>query len=320
MFQDSAPISQQTLHSSEHSSLRNLGIECADIIHSLGDAFVMIGLDGAVEYMNGVAADLLCIDLATANESHPNYKQLFNIVEGNLVVNVIESCLQTSSPIRLPQNAEIIRADGNSIAASGIASPVVTMTHHLKGCSLLFRDVTKERETLSLLEYQATHDMLTGLANRVLFEEKLKVAMAQAQNSQSKESAVLLLDLDHFKRINDTYGHLAGDHVLQQIADLLLHATRVTDLVVRLGGDEFAVLLYQCPVSYAIDKGKEIVEQIHDKLFTMSGQNVRLNASIGLSVLSQEKRSIQEVLKNADLACYEAKRAGRGRLMLETGV
>src|ERR1700730_12057040 len=179
-------------------------------------------------------------------------------------------------------------------------------------CSL--SDVTERRSAESQLNYQATHDALTGLRNRPVFIESLRQALAHARRSQSTD-AVLFVDLDRFKTVNDSMGHLIGDEVLVAVARRLHAATRNVDTVARLAGDEFVVLCPDLPDTEAAERrAHEIAHVISQPIAVSSGRQVVITASIGISFVRGGGADPQEVLRDADVAMYHAKERGRARV------
>jgi diguanylate cyclase (GGDEF)-like protein len=171
----------------------------------------------------------------------------------------------------------------------------------------------QHRKVYEQIDYQAQHDSLTELPNRVLFQERIAKAVAAADTGGSIGFAILLLDLDDFKQVNDTLGHAAGDALLRQVAHRLRRFVRASDTVARLGGDEFAILLNQignyAEAGVVVDK---ILESLRAPL-RLPGKPVVLTASIGISVHPEDGRDAATLLKNADMAMYRAKRAGKDK-------
>ena len=175
------------------------------------------------------------------------------------------------------------------------------------------RDVTESKRLSDELTYQATHDVLTGLANRRAFESNFE-KLRTLNSFRNSPSALCLLDLDQFKVVNDTCGHEAGDELLVQIANILRESVREEDLAVRLGGDEFAVLLENC----SAEKSQEIAESIRQKIenlvFSWDNSTFRIGASIGVITMSNAPSDLSDILRQADAACFSAKDAGRNRV------
>ena len=164
-------------------------------------------------------------------------------------------------------------------------------------------------------EYRASHDPLTGLLNRASFEVQLKLALEQARGDSGQVSALMCLDLDHFKIVNDTCGHAAGDLLLQQVAKMLRGAVRKGDVVARLGGDEFALLLMSCSTATAESVGRKICGQFADFRFVYGGHRMVAGASIGLACVDDHWVDPAAVMQAADACCYSAKQTGRNRVV-----
>jgi diguanylate cyclase (GGDEF)-like protein/PAS domain S-box-containing protein len=177
-----------------------------------------------------------------------------------------------------------------------------------------FSDVTERRSAESQLNYQATHDALTGLRNRPVFIESLRQALAHARRSGSTD-AVLFVDLDRFKTVNDSMGHLIGDEVLVAVARRLQAATRNVDTVARLAGDEFVVLCPDLPDSDAAERrANEIAQLVSQPIAVSSGRQVVITPSIGVSFVHNGAADPEELLRDADVAMYRAKERGRARV------
>jgi diguanylate cyclase (GGDEF)-like protein len=167
------------------------------------------------------------------------------------------------------------------------------------------------RKAEATIRHMAFHDALTGLVNRFEFEERLKNAMHEAK---SNDQALLYLDLDQFKLINDTCGHAAGDELLKQLAMLLRKQIRDADTLGRLGGDEFGILLLNCPVHDAVEVSEKLLKAINEFRFVWNGKSFTVGGSIGLVPISASMTNPADALRAADVACYAAKEQGRNRL------
>ena len=178
-------------------------------------------------------------------------------------------------------------------------------------------DNTEAQLLAEQLTHQASHDALTGLSNRRAFEQRLQRALDSARD-QFAEHALFYLDLDQFKVINDTCGHLAGDDLLRQLARVLQIRVRKQDILARLGGDEFGVLMEYCPLHDAMRVANTLCQAVNDFRFTWSGKTFRLGVSIGVVAISAASDTFSGVLSAADSACYAAKDAGRNRVHLYT--
>jgi len=206
------------------------------------------------------------------------------------------------------------RKDGSSFLAEYSAQPLHE-AGRLTGAVLMFRDVTEAQALRHMLSYQASHDALTGLVNRQEFERRLERVFSEPR-SEGEAHALLYLDLDRFKVVNDTCGHTAGDQLLRQITERLHECLRSRDTLARLGGDEFGVLLEHCPLDQAMRIATELRDAAQNYRFVWEGKPFTVGASIGLVPLSATTSSVSEVLAEADAACYAAKEQGRNRVHL----
>lgn len=185
---------------------------------------------------------------------------------------------------------------------------------------IVMRDITSRkraeealRESEKRLSWQASHDPLTKLVNRREFEQRLQQAVTSAK-TLDHQHVLCYLDLDQFKIVNDTCGHVAGDELLRQVSALFQSGLRKTDILARLGGDEFGVLLYQCPLEPAVQIANKLREQIHKLRFQWEDKTFSIGVSIGLVVIDADTQSLASALSAADAACYTAKNKGRNRV------
>lgn len=176
-------------------------------------------------------------------------------------------------------------------------------------------DITEARKLSDQLYFQAAHDPLTGLINRREFERRLHIVVEKARTDNS-EHALCYLDLDQFKIINDTCGHIAGDELLRQLGTILLKTIRKCDTLARLGGDEFGILMEYCPVDKAVKVADEQREAIENFSFVWENKSFRIGVSIGLVPITLESGHLSDILKEADAACYAAKDQGRNRVCI----
>ena len=172
-------------------------------------------------------------------------------------------------------------------------------------------DITAQVQSRHQLEWSATHDALTGLLNRRGFQERMERFV---EGRQRRPTALLVIDLDHFKPINDSEGHQAGDAMLQAVAAALNEGVRASDAVGRLGGDEFAVLLEGCPPQWAQRLAQKLLDRVRSVQVPWNGRRLQVSASIGLAMWDEGLGSVVSWTHQADLACYEAKRAGRANV------
>ncbi|NOT11475.1 MAG: EAL domain-containing protein [Methylococcaceae bacterium] len=234
---------------------------------------------------------------------HPDDKALMH--------RFIGSCLNSPRLVH-KQDLRIVCRKGRVIWVRANARLV---QNEKQMCNLLLvcEDVTEARLLGEQIAYQASHDALTGLANRSEFDRTIQkaVALAHADNS---EYALCYLDLDQFKVVNDTCGHMAGDELLRQLGDLLRKHVRQQDFVARLGGDEFGVLMNNCSLSqafFACEKLRDIIRDFH---FAWEDRSFTIGVSIGISAINDTSGNAVNLLKEADAACYAAKDKGRNRV------
>lgn len=175
------------------------------------------------------------------------------------------------------------------------------------------RDVTEAHALTKQIAHQATHDELTGLINRREFARRLSQALTSAQQ-EGRQHALCYLDLDHFKLVNDTAGHLAGDILLRQVSQLLANRIRSRDTLSRLGGDEFSVLLENCRLDKALEVAESLIAVVRDARLTWEDRTFEIGVSIGLVAITAEAESTTRLLSQADVACYTAKDLGRNRV------
>ena len=174
-------------------------------------------------------------------------------------------------------------------------------------------DITESYKLNQQLSYQANHDSLTGLVNRREFENRLHRIQQSSLNTDA-EHALCYLDLDHFKAVNDTCGHLAGDQLLKQLSELMLSKVRKRDTMARIGGDEFAVLMEHCTEEQAYRTAENLRAAVQQYRFRWEGKTFQVGVSIGLVPINKLTASAKDVLNNADAACYAAKEQGRNRI------
>ena len=175
----------------------------------------------------------------------------------------------------------------------------------------IFSDVTERKKREEQISFQAFHDSLTGLPNRMLFLDRLDQVLAQARRSKSGTVAVMFLDLDHFKEINDTLGHEAGDACLKEVAGRVRQCVRASDTVARMGGDEFTLLL---PKVIAEADVRAVAQKILEAMkmpIVLGGQQVAITTSIGISMFPRDAQDGETLLKHADAAMYKVKNSGR---------
>jgi diguanylate cyclase (GGDEF)-like protein/PAS domain S-box-containing protein len=205
-----------------------------------------------------------------------------------------------------------VRKDGTELWVRETARAIVSRRHE-PSVLVVSEDITESRRRSEQLAYHANHDALTGLVNRRAFEERLDHAIAVAR-AEHVEYALCYLDLDQFKVINDTCGHVAGDEFLRQVGRALQSVVSKRDTLARLGGDEFGVLLERCQVDQAKRVAYAALDAVDNLFLTWDDRRFRVGISIGLVPIDHASESVESVLRAADVACYAAKEAGRNRI------
>ncbi|MFH0341211.1 MAG: EAL domain-containing protein [Chromatiales bacterium] len=212
---------------------------------------------------------------------------------------------------RYASEHRILRADGETRWLSAFGRFVYDEAGEARRFVGIFHDITERREATAL-GHQASHDSLTGLVNRAELERRLERVLAGADTKDPH--ALLYLDLDQFKLVNDTCGHAAGDALLRQLPAVLERPLRKRDTLARLGGDEFGVLLEHCPEEHAVRIAKDLVQAIQEFPFAWEDKRFSVGASIGLVAIPEGGDTLAEVMSAADRACYAAKDKGRNRV------
>ena len=290
------------------------GFEAVDAIP---DAILTTDVDSNVTFLNRSAEELTGLTRDTAR-GRPLSEVLpvTSEASGEPLVNPVAVCLRGA----LEDSCEAVfpaRLGRDSRALDLSATPIRDASGAVTGAVVVVRDVTHARLIARQLHHQATHDALTGLVNRSEFERRLAHALASAAEEHA-EHVVCFLDLDGFKRVNDTCGHLAGDEVLRQLSDLMRDRMRSRDTLARLGGDEFGMLLEHCRLPRAERIADEIRKAIGDYRFTFGAETYVLTASIGIVPIRPGIRRPNDVFRAADAACYLAKRRGGNRTQVST--
>lgn len=204
---------------------------------------------------------------------------------------------------------------GGSFDIQYSITPLSTLNGENIGSVLVIQDVTESREMLRQLSYSASHDVLTHLANRASFESHLKRHLINIDNAQERH-ALVFIDLDRFKSVNDNAGHAAGDALLREISALMLSLLRKGDILARLGGDEFGLLLPECKEEDARDIAQRIVDGVDAYPFTWEGHAHHIGASAGITFIDRHNANLTDLLSQADMACYASKHNGRGRVTI----
>ena len=283
-------------------------------LHSIGDAVIATNSRGEVDYLNTAASHLTGWSQDQAR-GRP-MREVFRLLDENTrepQLHLADHALPDGEAVGMKRQSLLVRRDGEEFLIEDRLSPICNRAGEVIGAVVVFNDVSHARQMASQLSWQATHDALTGLANRREFERLLGCMIAAAQR-EGKHHALLYLDLDQFKVVNDTCGHMAGDELLRQLVAVLVARGRDSDVVARLGGDEFGMLLYGCPLDIALRVANQVREAIQAFRFTWQDKAFEIGVSIGLVEVDADSVDLASVLSNADAACYAAKDRGRNRV------
>lgn len=270
----------------------------------------LVGFDGRWLKVNKALCDLLGFEetelLASTFSPYTHRDDLFEVLDG---VRKVMSGEEQSCQLEI----RYLHRSGRTVWSN--LSISVTDDAFSVSTSLIFQieDITDKKYAAEKLRYEAAHDSLTGLANRATFVARLESALAELQANPKYQVSVLFIDLDRFKFVNDSLGHVIGDELLKAIAERLNSAMRSPDLVARLGGDEFVVLVEG---RYLRERVTQIADRIQERIsqsFFLNGHEVFTTASIGILNATEKHRSADDIIRDADTAMYQAKRSGKAR-------
>ncbi|HXE36907.1 MAG TPA: diguanylate cyclase, partial [Azonexus sp.] len=287
-------------------------------LNSIGDAVLCTDISGNVTYLNMVAETMTGWSAEEA-QGRP-LTEVFQIIDGTSrqpAENPGWRAIAENRVVGLAMDSILIRRDGLESPIEDSSAPIHHRDGRVTGAVIVFHDVSESRAMAQKMSHLAQHDFLTGLPNRLLLTERFSRAIGQAQRHR-KQVALLFLDLDYFKNINDSLGHEIGDRLLQSIAERLVDCVRTTDTVCRQGGDEFVILLAE------IERQQDAA-QVADKLLAalltphhIDGHELHISLSIGISIYPDDGTTADAVMQNADTAMYYAKDKGRNNYQFFT--
>jgi diguanylate cyclase (GGDEF)-like protein/PAS domain S-box-containing protein len=280
-------------------------------LNSIGDAVACTDVSGNITFLNFVAEKMTGWTLSEAM-GHP-MPEVLRILDGltrETISNPIKTVVGQKTSLHLPPNSVLVRRDGFEIPIEDSVAPIHDRDGKTTGAVIVFRDVSVTRDMEMRMAHLAQHDFLTGLPNRMLFSDRVRHTVAAAPR-HSKKVAVLFLDLDGFKHINDSLGHAVGDKLLQSISKRLVTCVRSGDTVSRQGGDEFVVLLSEMEKSEDAAVTARRMLQAVAKAHSIGAHDLHVTASIGVSVYPDDGMDSETLIKNADTAMYQAKENGR---------
>ncbi|MFZ6773866.1 EAL domain-containing protein [Undibacterium sp. SXout7W] len=281
------------------------------MLNSISDAVIATDLKGNVNYLNDAATRLTqWTKLGACGHAITEVMPIINAETRKPVINPANAVLIDNVPLTLAPGAILVRPDGSELDIEDSTSPIHDNRGDLVGAVMVFHDVTAAQAMSAKMAYFAQHDFLTNLPNRILLNDRISQAISLA-NRRGTHLALLFLDLDNFKYINDSLGHAVGDLLLQSVAERLCSCVRHSDTVSRQGGDEFVILINE---ENSGDDASLIATKIL-KIFSISqvvGKHaLHVTTSIGISIFPNDGENAEELIKNADTAMYQAKERGR---------
>ena len=283
-------------------------------LESIGDAVITTDAKCNTQWLNPVAERMT--GWSTKEAFGRPLTQVFHIISEDTrmpIENPVASCLAQGNIVSVAKHTLLISRSGNEFGIEDSAAPIRTAQGDLLGAVLVFHDVTEQRRLTSEMSYQARHDPLTGLLNRSAFEARLQVLLDKTHADKSQH-ALMYIDLDQFKIVNDTCGHMIGDELLKQVAKILRETLRSRDTLARLGGDEFGIILEHCSVDKAQHVGAKICDTMEVYRFSHDSGPLRIGSSIGLVAIDHHWSDTAAIMQAADTSCYAAKDAGRNRV------
>ncbi len=286
-------------------------------LQSIGDGVITTDADGHVDYINPVAQDLTGWDMRSANGRHID--EIMTVVNEDTratIDNPVKRCLAEGRIISLGASSVLVKQDGDEIPIQDSAAPIRDRIGNIIGSVMVFHDTSKESRLFRQLSYQASHDALTGLINRSEFENQIVAALSNLKDDPESTHALLYLDLDQFKIVNDTFGHTAGDELLRQLSKHIQSGIRSTDVLSRLGGDEFGILLERCGEDRALEVAETLRTAVEEFRFEWKESFTTVRCSIGVVIVNAGDQEVANLMSCADIACYAAKDSGRNHVHL----
>ena len=284
-------------------------------LESIADAVITADSKGIIDYLNPVAERLSgWPEQEAVGKPIVDLFKVFDEKSLEEVANPVLQCLQNGLPFMRQENTVFINRNGDTVAINESAAPILDKHGNITGVVLVFHDVSSTRKLTQQMSYQATHDALTGLPNRILLMDHLETELELAQQ-RGRSLAVMFLDLDRFKIVNDTLGHDVGDELLQQVADRLKACLREGDIVSRLGGDEFVIVMSEIKSNHAAQLLAERVLKSFHTPFKLGQSEFFTSTSIGISVYPEGGMTSEELMKNADSAMYRVKAEGKNNYL-----
>jgi diguanylate cyclase (GGDEF)-like protein/PAS domain S-box-containing protein len=285
-------------------------------LSSISDAVITTDASTRITYVNAAAESLLGLEMkAVEGRRVDEVIYLMDPQTSKAAANLINQSAFHGRVMRREQACLLHRSDGTVCYVTDVVSPVLDATGAMSGMVIVLHDSTLDIDRARDLHHRALHDPLTGLSNRADFEQQLGTVFRKSHHL-NRSAAVIMIDLDRFKAVNDAAGHAAGDAVLCQVAEACRRNVRSADIVARLGGDEFAVILDNCAEDRAASIAQKLLRVLNPLEMDWQGSHFTLGASIGLAMRTPDMAHEKGWLQGADKACYLAKREGRGALRI----
>lgn len=285
-----------------------------DITSSMGEGVLVVNKAGVLTFINPEGERILGSTYNELTEDDGDIYAKIHTEEEYISDNSLIKRSAKEDKILHSDKVKFKRKDGKTFPVSMTVSPIHSQDESKQGVVVVFQDITVQKELESKLEKLALYDALTGLYNRGKFDEVLKSELSRTNRYEGNLS-LLIIDIDFFKKINDTHGHQNGDHALKYIANLILSSIRSSDYVARYGGEEFVVILPETDAQSAIELAERIRVSIEQKALKISNdQTIHLTASIGIASRSSRRVSPKVLIEIADQALYKAKKNGRNQI------
>jgi diguanylate cyclase (GGDEF)-like protein/PAS domain S-box-containing protein len=320
------PVTEQDMHLAikmalyKHQTKRKLLEEKRKflaILKSMGSGVMITDTYGCIYMMNPVAEALTAWKQDEA--VNKNLTEVLSLVDkdtGLIMKDLTTQVIQTGVVLNLPETLTLMTKNHTEIQIGGSIAPIRDDDGNMIGTVLLFQDITQRKRIEAQLVRNAFYDALTGLPNRVLFLERLSQVFERGKRRNNERYAVLFLDLDGFKKINDSFGHSVGDDLLMEVARRLESCLRSGDTVARFGGDEFAILIEDIKdVTDATNVAKRIQESLRLPL-ELKEHEILIAASIGIALNCSSYEQPENLLRDADMAMYHAKQQGKARYVV----
>ena len=293
----------------------NIEKERAEVtLSSITDTVVTVDVNLNIVYLNPAGEKLS--GYSNKEVSGKAFNKVFSIVDennGDEIEDALQQCIDSGEIVTLPEHSSLVKNDKSTVSIEASIAPMKSDNNEFIGVVIVIQDVSHTRSLNRQLSYQASHDLLTGLYNRRKFEEYLEELLVDTRE-ENRFHTLFYLDLDDFKVVNDTCGHVAGDELLKQLPALFNETLRSGDTVARLGGDEFGIILQNCSLQQATTIAEKIREKIKSYRFIWEDRTFEIGVSIGVVGINSENSEMSYILSSADAACYAAKDAGRNRV------